>query len=284
MSEFNPLPVFDLSGLAIPEPGSRGSDEEIVARLYQSAKDCPTGMNHWLSAVHEARANVPRTTLMALPLIVQRELIDCVPFSAESEEFFDLFTSAVRQMGNETGYPVFIKTGHHSNKHAWKESCCVPNGDRETVKRHLVEVIYFAQFGMNPFSPSVAVREMIKTEPVFFAFEGDMPVTQEFRMFARDGKVEGYQPYWPAYAVEGRTKDEGWEEKLESISKPTHNDLRYMNTIASRVTKRLGGYWSVDFLKDRDGKLWLIDMAEGDKSFKCKVGYTEIQKSNDLEP
>jgi hypothetical protein len=29
-----------------------------------------------------------------------------------------------------------------------------------------------------------------------------------------------------------------------------------------------GGYWSVDFLRDRDGKAWLTDMAEGERSFR----------------
>lgn len=45
---------------------------------------------------------------------------------------------------------------------------------------------------------------------------------------------------------------------------------------AQEIAKKLRGYWSIDFLADKDGTLWLIDMAEGQKSYRCKAGYQEV--------
>jgi hypothetical protein len=77
----------------------------------------------------------------------------------------------------------------------------------------------------NPFAPSLVVREMIPTTPVFTAFAGQMPVTQEFRVFADSGKILGYQPYWPKDSIQEPSRED-WEAALESLTSSPPSSLR----------------------------------------------------------
>lgn len=178
-------------------------------------------------------------------------------------------------MGDEVGFPLFLKTSFTAAKHYWRESCFMPNAQPQTVLRHLAELCMYQSMSPHPYSPSLVVREMIKTAPAFIAFDGGMPVTKEFRVFSDSGKVSGYQPYWPELSIQ-KPSIEGWREALVGIKEPSAQQLAEMVETAKAVTEKLGGYWSVDFLADKDGQLWLIDMAEGNLSYRNEQDFVQL--------
>ena len=82
----------------------------------------------------------------------------------------------------------------------------------------------------------------------------------------KTGKTYAYQAYWPANSIlDADTND--WAQKLESISEATQQQMDEMIKGADRVTRTLRGDWSVDFLIDKDGAPWLIDMAVASQSY-----------------
>lgn len=141
------------------------------------------------------------------------------------------------------------------------------------------EIHLMAKDLLDELIDTVIASLLVKTKPLFTAFIGDMPITQEFRLFTKDGKVEGWQPYWPLKAFEGqRVSIDNVKDALESISTPSQDLLDQMIEYANRVSGKLDGDWSVDFLIDKNGRPVLIDMAEAHKSFKCDAGYVELPK------
>jgi len=163
-----------------------------------------------------------------------------------------------------------LKNSLCSAKHYWKDTCFIASP--QDLEKHISEITYFWACNGNEHALSLVAREMIATAPIFHAFAGEMPVTKEFRVFATDGKLDGWQPYWPEYAIKDPSIED-WKERLAEISTPSPSDLEEMQQLSEKITKKLGGFWSVDFLADKNGKLWLIDMAEGKKSFRCEVGF-----------
>ena len=75
---------------------------------------------------------------------------------------------------------------------------------------------------------------------------------------------------------EGKPSCEDWEAALESIKAPSAAPLEEMVTTARKVAPALGGYWSVDFLADKEGDLWLIDMAEGHLSYVNEADFFNL--------
>ena len=178
----------------------------------------------------------------------------------------------VHEAANSYGYPFFLRTDQASGKHSWKKSCFVPNA--ESISSHIYEVVMFnllADIMGLPFK-SLIVREYIELESAFTAFWGDMPVAKERRYFVRDGVVECRHEYWVEGAIRQgmehkSLRESEWLEQLRALNHQSKNELRRLTRYASSVGKELGGYWSVDFAKAKDGRWLLIDMARGEISY-----------------
>lgn len=275
MSNNPELPdLSELLSLFRPDP----SPEERSARraqMYQECANNPNAFSHWFPAVVSENIRHPATLTIPLGLDFQNKVLEEHHPEDEYLEQLKELAAQVEAFGKLHGFPLFIKSSFTSAKHSWNSSCYLDDANPYGLADHLFEILHF-QACMSPhmYTPELVVREMIPTDAKFWAF-GNMPVTEEFRFFAKAGRAVGYQPYWPKKAIEDASLDD-YDALLESIAIPSAKDLAYMTEASERVTKRLGGYWSVDFLKDKDGQLWLIDMAEGDKSFKCEVGYKKI--------
>ena len=270
--------MFELDVL-LPEPPS---GEDALASILERCRNAPTAYEHWAPAVETAGVSSPATLLVPLSTGLQLTFIDGYPPTPETEANLDQIVKAVEEMGAKHGFPLFIKTSFTSNKHYWQETCCLPNADRATIIKHMGEILFSQGFSPYPFAASLLIREMLKTEPAFHAF-GSMPVTQEFRVFAGNGTVEGYQPYWPKESIKDPSAPD-WEQKLAVINSINDQDLRQLTKMAGDITRHLDGEWSVDFLKDRDGKWWLIDMAEAKLSYVNKLEYKSLKVDTDLAP
>lgn len=255
-----------------------------IEDLIQECAQSPTAYDNWAPAVSKCGVLAPATFAAPLGAELQKDIMNySAKLSEKAQGEFDQLIVAISAMGETYGYPLFIKTSFTSNKHDWDTTCCLPSADPATVLNHIYGIIQYQAMSQNPVSPSLLIRQMIKTDPAFTAFYGSMPVTQEVRFFSTSGKSNGYQPYWPKHSIIDPSCDD-WETMLSEISKISSSELRLLGKMANKVTHELGGYWSVDFLKDKDGKWWLIDMAEGHMSYKCDVGYVVLEDSVSIEP
>lgn len=260
------LSMFEMGEFVAP------TREEVIKR----STDSPTAFENWIGAVEESGANSPASLVLPLSLSIQDMFMDGGAMAPNDADHLSDLCRQIKDFGAEHGFPLFIKTSFTSAKHYWKETCLLPEADvtPDNLLNHIFQLCLYQSMSPNVYTPSLIVRKMIDVEPIFTAFSGKMPITEEFRVFSTDGVMNGYQPYWPERSIEGQNPSvDNWREKLASISEPSSENLDDMGHISSLVTKKLGGYWSIDFLKDRDGKLWVIDLAEGNLSFKCKDGY-----------
>jgi len=175
--------------------------------------------------------------------------------------------------------PYFLRTGYASGKHDWERTCFVEDAGR--LDFHIVRVAEFnlcaGMLGL-PIS-TWAIREMITTSPICHCRAyGNMPVTEEWRIFVRDGVVEHIQPYWPPGAVrKGDPDRDDWEVRLAEISDALNGSGVLVLKLTQKIGKAFGGYWSVDWLRNhRPGEVsrpWVcIDMALGGMSFRWQPG------------
>lgn len=242
---------------------------EILAESALS----PNAFNYWFGAVEACKVLSPATISFDLAPELQVEILDMHDLSDTSKKNLEDLVSQIQFMGKRYGFPLFIKTSFTSGKHDWSESCCLPNGDEKTVLKHLAELVNFQAMCVGELlSPSLVIRQMIDTDPAFHAFQG-MPITEEYRLFTKGGKVEGYQPYWPEHSIEN-PDCEDWQAKLKAIKTPNQADLKYMTDAAEKIAAMLGDHdWSVDFLRSSDGQLWLIDMAVASQSYRNEAEF-----------
>lgn len=178
---------------------------------------------------------------------------------------FDYFVKNLICAMDDIGYPCFLRTGHMSNKHDWKNSCYITKESKIGFHiTNLIEISYIVNIAGLPLPYSTwVVREIIPTKPLFYAFHGQMPIIKEARVFIRDGKVQCYHPYWPTEAFVEETNNEWGKHITELHSFAIGKIIKTANKIAQYFS----GYWSIDFLQDSTGDWWVIDMALGDYSY-----------------
>lgn len=224
-------------------------------------------MVYWYPLLKQIRMRVPDT------IFVHSGNCDLLSLSdGKDPKGLELFMGRLEEVIKEIGMPCFLRTGMMSGKHSWKDTCYIDKLD--DLKSHiasLVEESCIANIAGLPFDFSIwAVRKLISTTPLFTAFYGDMPITRERRLFIRDGKLECNHPYWPKESFEG---EENWtqdlQDELDFIDTPDQEELKQM---AEYVGKYFTGYWSLDFLQDRDFNWWLTDMAVGERSYHYSHG------------
>lgn len=173
----------------------------------------------------------------------------------------------IKRQAIQIGFPLFLRTDQSSCKHSWKRTCYVKS--LETMPENIVELMISSsmQGFMSYEDNALIVREFINLETSFKAFSGDFPVNKERRYFIKDGKVLCHHPYWYPSAVEGNTTQENWRELVGKLNYEDKEEIDILTEYAELVGHVVKGYWSVDFAKGVDGNWYLIDMAEGEKSF-----------------
>lgn len=268
--------TFSLSSINIKEPTKEDFERYKLDQVDRSMND-QNAFPFWYRSVEKLGVRSPKTAIVDFPplatyCLVGDKISDDDKITAEA-----LIAGAIdkiRAFGSEVGYPIFIKNSFTSAKHYWNNSCFIKS-ENDDIRGKLQELANYLLCHTPLIALHVIPREFIQTNPAFFAFNG-MPIAEEYRVFANDGKILGWQPYWPERSIQNPS-DPQWKAELSQISTPSNDDIEEMTTVSEAITRDLGGYWSVDFLKDKNGDLWLIDMALGNMSFKCNTGYVEIQ-------
>lgn len=188
-------------------------------------------------------------------------------------EYHKMFDQAARDV---RGYPLFIRTDLSSGKHLWKSTCYVEDGAKliPNILR-LCEANGTADIpGLSLQFEAIVFREFLDLAATFKAFRGDMPINRERRYFVRDGVVVCHHPYWPSNSLAGRTQEAEWQQKLAALNVEEKDEVALLTGYAQRAGRRLPGFWSIDFAQTKNGTWYLLDMAEGDRSFHwegCKA-------------
>lgn len=257
-----------------------------------------SSMCQWFPKVQCLNIPMPKTIIIEVPQELLLEFLD--PESdpeVESPSWYGFYApnilKTVRNLQNEHG--VFIRTDLSSGKHSWDKSCFISAEkleDETWIWGHLSIVIEENECASPLGLPykTVVVREFIPLAAEFTAFSG-MPVAPERRYFVKDGEVLCHHSYWVEDAVERgiRTSElkaveekvekvplsnftdhsknlvpRNWRKLLQKINTETPKEIEQLSLYAWWVGEALGGgYWSVDFALGKDGKWYLIDLADG---------------------
>lgn len=179
---------------------------------------------------------------------------------------FEPLVAALKEAAAAYGYPVFLRSGHGSGKHDWKDTCFVP--DTESMGRHVAAIIEWSEcvdmLGLP--TETWVVREALPLVTTFRAFSGQMPINKERRYFIRGGRVVCHHPYWPPESI--RDADCGdWQERLALLNTESESEVRELTALSERVSVALEGAWSLDWAATVDGRWIAIDMAVAAESF-----------------
>jgi hypothetical protein len=223
-------------------------------------------LSYWFPILEKSGVSVPNTILVKAP----DELINII--DGNKPEGYSKFIEELKQAAECVGYPCFLRTDHTSNKHDWDAACLI--GAPKDFGSHVYNLVEFSECAdLIGLSYEIwAVREMLPTEPIFYAFYGHMPVVKEFRCFYIDNEVICVHPYWPPETIQNPEPQENWQEKLETINKLTSKDEAEIRALANKVGLLFNGDWSIDILWTKKG--WYVtDMATAETSYhwpECK--------------
>lgn len=195
------------------------TEDELAAmelRSIETAKNNFSCFTHWFPAVEGSGVHHPRSLIIDFPNDLTKAIING-NFDPSDLESLESITEQISEFGDQVGCPIFLKNSLCSAKHHWADTCFIVS--KEDIPNHITEITNFWACVGSEKALHLIAREMIPTSPVFHAFAGQMPVTKEFRLFATDGVLNGWQPYWPEFAIK-KPSDENWRELLKSISTP----------------------------------------------------------------
>jgi hypothetical protein len=177
--------------------------------------------------------------------------------------------------------PVFIRGCTTSGKHDWDKTCYFSSEtlkDRKLFDRQLINLVEdhetkFWLYGGPLFC--FAVREFIPSVMIFSAFDGNLPITKERRLFyVKDEGIVCNHPYWPKEAIRPSPKEKlprDWEVQLEEMNYHHEWERRTLETECNSVGRALVSdeypAWSIDFLYGADGNWYLIDCAVAKNSY-----------------
>ena len=245
-------------------------------------------MSYWFPKLVEIGVPTPKTIMVDMnkvdPKFVEglRKVFWMKEPNDEQKKAFGKFKQLLEEMGHRIGYPFFLRTGQTSHKHEWLDTCFIQN--QAILMKHAQDMgehsIMADMKGGLPINVWAA-RKIIETKPAFKAFGGQMPITKEMRYFFKDHKIICKHPYWPEYVLEGHVhKDKNWKLKLNAMNKLSKKDEKLLNHLTEKVALRFEGYWSIDWLKGKDGQWYAIDMATGDDSYHWKGCPNGKEKKN----
>jgi hypothetical protein len=214
-------------------------------------------LSYWFPKLQASGVPVPQTSIVSA-LGDLSGLLD-----GEMPSGYESFMEALRAATDASGYPCFLRTGHTSDKHDWRETCFVQRAD--DLPTHVTRLVEFSSMaGLFGLPSNVwAVRKFVPLYHRFTAFNG-MPVTRERRYFFREGEVICHHSYWPIDAVaQGRPSVTNWEPLLKKMNFEPSGEVAFLTARTRAVAKHfLGdGAWSLDWAMLNDGSWIAIDMA-----------------------
>jgi hypothetical protein len=231
-------------------------------------------MLFWYPVIQRAGVLAPKTRIISFDQQLG-PLLDGEDVPGASMLFVRIHEEA-KSVG---GYPVFLRTGHTSGKHEWKDACFL--GCAEDIPSHVVKIVEYSAMAHIMGLPTDiwVVREMLQPVTAFMAFHGRMPVSLEFRCFIRGDDFLYMIPYWQEQVIAHSDQwhppsARNWRELLRDLyNSATMEDERHIivetRKIGAALARAEGSdeAWSVDWMKCQDGNWYCIDMALAESSW-----------------
>lgn len=218
---------------------------------------------YWFPKLKASGVRVPKTAIGHTKCKLFR-LLD-----GKTPDGYDKFIDTLRTVTDALGYPCFLRTGHTSGKHDWKDTCHLR--DRKDIAEHVTELVRYSEFASLIGMPTDTwvVREFIPMESSFTAFSGELPVNKERRYFIEDGKILCAHPYWPEECIDGQTREPNWRKLLEKLNSDTPEEKIALEEMALKAAAAFtgDGAWSFDMAWSAKGELYAIDMAPAEVSY-----------------
>jgi len=169
---------------------------------------------------------------------------------------------------NNISFPIFLKTDTYSAKWYWSKTCFVEN--ITTLRSNIEYLSTLSEEDDSRPIDALIGKEYLTLESDFLAFDG-MPVGKERRYFIENKRVLCHHPYWETEDIEFFNEDypKNWKNLLTKLNTEDENEIVILSGMAERFAELINDdeYFSVDFAKDISGKWWVIDAAEGVKSY-----------------
>ena len=209
---------------------------------------------YWYPLIKDLPIPQPETFIFMIPEDILNHL--------QNEEFDKGFAEDLHK-ANPFGYPVFLRTDQASAKHQWEEGAYVESHDKlyrclyETVEHNLCAGILGLPF------VAIVLRKYIEMDSLYKAFKG-MPVNPERRYFVKDGAVVCHHAYWIESAIRtyrNTNLPANWRELSARMNEESADEIKLLTGYAEMVSRAVGGSWSVDFCRAKNGVWHLIDMA-----------------------
>ena len=220
---------------------------------------------YWFPKLQVSGVPVPKTEIVTTDADFL-SLLDGQP-SPSADGFLDHLKERCR----EWGYPLFLRTGHTSAKHSWKNSCHVAS--EEALGHSVWELIEASYMAMPEMPTNVwAIRELLDLDVRFRGFWGELPIAVEWRYFIEPQRVICHHPYWPPEAFE-RTSNwvpSNWMTLLEEMNaEPSEDEQRLLNFYCDEILTRgeFEGAWALDFARAGPMRWYAIDMAPAEVSW-----------------
>lgn len=221
---------------------------------------------HWFPTLEVSGVLVPRTVIVhAGEPIIQAAYGEPAPA-------LDPLVEKLIEAAKGFGFPVFLRTGHGSGKHEWKDTCFVASAGN--MHAHVMGLLEWSEMVdmMGLPTETWVVREFLSLATTFHAFYGGMPINKERRYFFENGKVVCQHPYWPEVSIQD-PDCEDWAAKLAELNAESPEEIAFLTAETERVAAAflqvhdLDGAWSLDWAYAADGRWYAIDMAVAGRSF-----------------
>jgi hypothetical protein len=82
--------------------------------VYERCKASPTAFDNWFPAVEQLNIRTPKTQSLAMGPELQQDIMNGVELSEAAELNLQAICKQIQIMGQEVGFPLFIKTSFTS--------------------------------------------------------------------------------------------------------------------------------------------------------------------------
>lgn len=156
----------------------------------------------------------------------------------EGEFPVDGFSEQLNQFGNA---PIVIKDYVKSQKHYWDEACFIPNAADRSKANAVIK--RFMELQGDDLNEGLVFREFVELEQLTLHSQSGMPLTKEFRVFVKDGKVMGVFKYW----------DEGNYEGIQP-------QLDKFTDVISQIGSN---FFTLDIAKKKEDDWIIVELGDG---------------------
>lgn len=137
--------------------------------------------------------------------------------------------------------PIIVKDYVKSQKHYWNEACYIPNAANKDQVTAVVNK--FLELQGEDFNEGLVFRSFLALEQLSMHSVSKMPLTKEFRLFVKDGKIISVFKYW----------DEGDYEKVEPV----------LETFESIIPKIKSHFFTMDIAKKQGADWIIVELGDG---------------------